>query len=107
MNDMRGTARLRRIVAEILEGNSDTAAETLLERVRERAPELHLMLPEFERDVLMEASGYFALQANATVWAAQWANPEYRREVPFPELEIREPGQPEEPFSPNTQRTPQ
>ena len=54
----------------------------------------------------MEGSRYLALQANATVWAAQWANPEYRRQVPFPERAIREPGKPEEPVSPNTHTTP-
>ena len=87
------TTRLRRIVAEILDGDHTTGAETLLERVRERAPELAFMrlLEEFERDVLMEASRYLALEANATVRAARMANPRgacllanYAREVRVP-----------------------
>ena len=45
MNDMRGTARLRHSVAEILESNPDTSPQTLTDRVRDRAPELPLMLP--------------------------------------------------------------
>ena len=47
---MTSSTRLRRIVAEILDGNSDSAVETLLEREQEPAPELALVLPELKRD---------------------------------------------------------